>query len=266
VSQAPPPAADQLARSAPAVPGGAYVALNEDGWAVTGLSEDAYGRDVFYQRGPAMLDLTTYPASEYPSYVADRTADAGSPQATTLLGRSAGLWTYASDDHTVLRSPDGDWFLEVRGQGLSEADFRVALGDLVETDAAGFAASMPPGVVTPYNRDEAIHHLLRGVQTPPGFTLAQVSLHGFNDGYQSAAHVAGSVGCAWLDRYADGSSADRNAAIDAFEGSRSWPLLRHIADEGGYSSVFWSIAGELRAGHDDKGHPVDVTALEDALC
>ncbi len=266
VTRAAPPAADQLARTAPIVSGGAYVALNEDGWAVTGLSDDAYGRDVLYQRGDALVDVTTYPASEYPSYVADRTGDAGSPEATTLLGRSAGLFTYASDDHAVLRAPDGDRFLEVRGQGMSETDFRAVLADLVQTDEAGFARSMPPGTVTPYNRDEAIQHLLRGVETPPGFTADQVSLLGFNDGYQSAARVAGSVGCAWLDRYADGSAADRSAAIDAFAGSRSWALLRHIADQGGYSSVFWSVAGQLRSGHDEKGRPVDVAALKHGLC
>jgi hypothetical protein len=33
---------------------------------------------------------------------------------------------------------------------------------------------------------------------PPGFTAADVSLAGFNDLYQSAAQVAGSVGCAWM--------------------------------------------------------------------
>jgi hypothetical protein len=90
---------------------------------------------------------------------------------------------------------------------------------------------MPGDVVTPYYRTVAIHQLLRGVETPPGFTAADVTLTGFNDAYQSAAGVAGSVGCAWVDVWDGGSEADRQAAIDAMDGSGSWPLLQRIAHQ-----------------------------------
>jgi len=258
--------ADQLARSVRAAPGGAYVALDEAGWAVTSVSEGDEGIDLFYEKDGMELDLTTYPAGEHASYVADRSGELGEPQHLTLLGQSAALWSYAADEHEVIRTADGSGFLGVRGSGMSAADFRSLLADLVQTDAAGFAGSMPDGVVTPYNRDRAVAHLLRGVETPPGFSTDDVSLRGFNDGYQSAARVAGSVGCAWIDVWADGSAADRQAAVDAFEGSRSWPLLRAIADQGGYSSAFWGTADALRAGHDDKGRPLDVTSLKAGIC
>jgi hypothetical protein len=250
----------------PSVPGGAYVALDQDGWVMTGLFQDASGSDLLYEQGDEQLELTTYPASEYASYVADRSADTGSAGQLTLLGQAAHEWTYAEDDHTVIRSPQGDVFLEVRGTGMSADTFAAALDDLVQTDEAGFAESLPDGVVTPYNHDEAIRHLLRGVDTPPGFTAADVSVTGFNDAYQSAAQVAGSVGCAWINVWEDGNAADRQAVIDAFDGSRSWPLLQAIADEGGYSSGFWAIADELRDNHDDKGNPLDADALTSAIC
>lgn len=254
------------APSIPSVPGGAYVALDRGGWTVTGLFQDAGGSDLFYSEGDAEVDLTTYPASQYESYVADRNADADTVGNLTLLGRHAQEWAYAEDDHTVIRAPEGDFFLEVRASGLTEEEFRSLLADLVQTDQKGFAASLPAGMVTPYNHDRAIRHLLRGVDTPPGFTADDVSLTGFNDAYQSAAQVAGSVGCAWIKIWGRGGPDDRQAAVDAFESSRSWPLLQRIADQGGYSSGFWDVADELRTGLDDKGNPVAPEDLESAIC
>jgi hypothetical protein len=250
----------------PSVPGGAFVALDQDGWTVTGLFQDSGSSDLFYSNGEAELDLTTYPASQYASYVADRNADASSVGPLTLLGHDAHEWAYGEDDHTVIRSPEGDVFLEVRGTGLNGDDFHAALADLVQTDQAGFAGSLPDGVVTPYNRAESIRHLLRGVDTPPGFTPADVSMSGFNDAYQSSVQVAGAVGCAWITLWAGGTAAEKQAAVDAFDGSRSWPLLQAIADEGGYSSGFWDVGYELRTGHDDKGNPVEADALRSAIC
>jgi hypothetical protein len=222
--------------------------------------------DLFYEKDGMTLDLTTYPAGEHASYVADRSGDLGDPQHLTLLGQAADVWSYAVDDHEAIGTPDATGFVGVRGSGMTVDGFRALLADLVQTDAAGFAQSMPDGVITPYNRDRAVHHLLRGVELPPGFSASDVGLHGFNDGYQSAAAVAGSVGCAWIDVWAGGSAADRRAAIEAFEGSRGWPLLRAIADQGGYSSGFWRTAEELRAGHDDKGRPLHVASLKAGIC
>lgn len=266
VTPAAPPTHDELAHPASEVPGGAYVALGRAGWFVTSVYDGAGGSDLVYRRGGAMLELTTYPAGEYASYVADRHGDAGVSKDLTLMGQPARLWTYGSDDHTVIRAVEGDRFLEVRGTCLTEQAFRTALADLVQTDEAGYAASLPDGVVTPYNRDTAVHHLLEGVATPPGFTGADVRIQGFNDGYQSAAQVAGSVGCAWLDVWRTGSAADRHDVVSAFEGSRHWPLLVDIRHQGAYSQVFWSVAGRLRAGSDDKGGHLDIDTLQAGLC
>jgi hypothetical protein len=153
-----------------------------------------------------------------------------------------------------------------RATGLSQDEFHAFLEGLVQTDAAGFTGSLPERVVTPANRDEAIRDLLKGVDTPPGLTAADVHMTGFNDAYQSAVHVAGAVGCAWTDVWSDGTPTQKQAAVDALAGSRSWPLLQRIANQGGYSSGFWDIAGELRSGHDDKGNPVEAGALRDAVC
>lgn len=226
--------------------GGEYVALDVAGWAATYVSDEPGLREVQYQNDGAELDITEYPSSEYASYVADR-QDVSAGRALQVLGTSATTWAYAADDHTAIRSPEAGHFIEVRGTGMDEPAYRSLLARLALTDAAGFGRALPPGTVTPTNHDAAINRLLRGVDKPPGFTAADVDLSGFNDAYQATAQVAGQVGCAWLDVYAGGSNADQQAAIAAFDGSRDWPLLQDIADEGGYSSVFWSMADRLRA-------------------
>jgi hypothetical protein len=247
------------------VPGGAYVALNEPGWTINYVSQAANDMEVSYARDGQQLSVHLYPADNYSTYVTDR-QEFGDGTPTILLGQDATRWASSPESHTTIRTPEDGRFLEAWGSGMDGATYQDLVGQLVQTDEHGFADSMPGDVVTPFNRMEAIHHLLLGVETPPGFTASDVRLSGFNDPYQSAAQVAGSVGCAWLDVWSSGSAVDRQAAIDAFDGSRSWPLLQRIASEGGYSSGFWGMAHRLRVGHTDKGQPLSVDGLKSAIC
>lgn len=241
------PAAEPGMRS---VPGGDYVALDAPGWQI-GYAYEGHGTiDVSYTSGKSgdrLVELVQYPASQYGSYYADR-QDVGDPAPDTVLGKKSSTFTYSAQDHATIRPAEGGHFLEVRGTGMNLAAYRDLLAHLVQTDQQGFADSMPPDVVTPYNQKQAVAHLLEGVTVPDGFTAADVDIKGFNDAYQSTAKVAGSVGCAWLDVYAGGGPAARQRALAAFDGSAEWPLLTAIRDQGGYSSVFWGIAEQLRAG------------------
>jgi hypothetical protein len=242
--------------------GGAFVTLSHPGWNVGSVS-DSYGvREVQFTHESEEIEVDEYPASQYDSYVADR-SELDGRRAIQVLGQDGTMWTYTADDHTVIRSVQDGHFVEIRGSGMNETEFRALLDDLVLTDQAGFAQSMPDQVVTPENRDRAIARLLQGVDVPPGFTAADVRLSGFNDAYQASAHVAGSVGCAWIDLYDGGSASQEAAAITAFDGSRHWPLLVDIADLGGYSSVFWSMADRLRALSDTGG---SAASLKQGLC
>jgi hypothetical protein len=226
--------------------GGEYVTLDAPGWTAVYVSDEPALREVQYQKDGAEVDITEYPASQYASYVADR-QDVGDGQSLEVLGVSATTWAYAADDHTAIRSPEGGYFIEVRGTGMDAVSYRSLVAQLALTGASEFAQAMPKGTVTPANHDAAIQRLLQGVDLPPGFTAADVDLKGFNDRYQASARVAGQVGCAWLDVYAGGSAADGRAAIAAFDASRHWPLLLDIEKDGGYSSDFWSMADRLRA-------------------
>jgi hypothetical protein len=252
----------QLNSEAPAVPGGLYVALNDLGWQVSYVQQ-SYGEiDVSYRKSEEQLDITQYPADQYSSYYHDRD-DLGDRQAVSLLGQDATMWAYGPDDHTTIRTVQNDHFLEVRGTGMDLPGFETLLDQVVQTDQAGFAQSLPDDVVTPVNREQAVQHLLQGVDTPPGFSQADVQLQGFNDAYQSAAEVAGAVGCAWINVYDGGSAADRNATVAAFEGSRQWPLLLAIEDQGAYAQGFWSVATQLVNGFDKDTTLAD---LKQSIC
>ena len=244
--------------------GGTFVTLPVAGWKIGNVS-DSYGvREMSFTHGSQELEVDQYAASQYDSYYADRN-ELDDRQPVQVLGLPGTMWTYTADDHTVIRTAQGGHFVEIRGTGMSKADFRVLLDRLVLTDEAGFAQALPDQAVTPENRDRAIARLLRGVDVPPGFTAADVRLAGFNDAYQASAQVAGAVGCAWLDVYDGGSPSQQQAALAAFDGSRQWPLLVAIAHQGDYSSVFWSVADRLRHPTEKDGDS-EAALLKPGLC
>ena len=242
----------------PSVPGGKYVALDAPGWSLTYLYTSENETDIAYSKGEQSLEMVQYPADTYDSYFEDR-VHVSEPVATELLGKPSSTFTYAADDHATMRPAQNGSFLEVRGSGMDLAAYHGLLDRIVQTDEAGLAASVPADVVTPFNKDEAVTHLLQGADVPDGFTAADVEITGFNDAYQSAARVAGSVGCAWLDVYADGGPAARQRALMALDGSRDWPLLKDIAHRGGYAQVFWTVTDQLRSGQ-------PVAAVRQGIC
>jgi hypothetical protein len=234
------------------VPGGKYVALDAAGWKVSFVYGDEGETDIAYVRPGASIEMVQYPADAYDSYYEDR-LHVSDPAPSRLLGKPSATFTYSAEDHTTIRPAESGTFLEVRGSGMDLAGYHVLLDRVVQTDARGLADSLPEDVVTPFNRDRAVAHLLEGVDVPEGFSAEDVRIEGFNDAYQSAVTVAGSVGCAWLDVYADGGAAARRQALAAFDGSRDWPLLKATVRQGDYAEVFWEVADRLRA-----GDPVDV--------
>ncbi|MBB6629235.1 hypothetical protein H5V45_18050 [Nocardioides sp. KIGAM211] len=234
--------ASPAAEGVRSVPGGEYVALDAPGWTVEYVAEDG----VTFAHDGQTLEIVSYPADAHASYYEDR-EHVSDPVPQELLGLASSTFTYSGDDHATIRPAEGDRFLEVRGSGMGLAAYRRLLGQLVQTDARGFADAVPPAIVTPYDKDEAIADLLRGVDVPDGFSAADVRLDGFHDRYQAAVAVAGAVGCAWLDVYAGGGAAGRQQALAALDGSGGWPLADDLAS-GMYGSVLRDTADQLRSG------------------
>lgn len=141
----------QLTSAVRSVPGGAYFALGASGWSLAHVDESATGLGLTYVRDDDELELDLYAADEYQTYVQDR-EDLGVGTSLSMLGQDATRWAYSADDHTLIRTPQGDRFLEVRGTGMDEAAYLELVSQIVQTDARGFADSLPTDVVTPYNR------------------------------------------------------------------------------------------------------------------
>lgn len=253
----------------PAATGAYLVVLDSPGWQVESVGLDQYGGSVHYTSGAASFEIGWRPASLYDSYVKDREhiVDPPAPgEPVEVLGRSAQLWAYSPDDHTVIREPELGYSFEIRGQGLSRLDYLDLLDQLRLVDQSGFEASLPPRFVTTGERDAVTREMADGIAealgparglTPlgilePDFTSDEP------DRYSLGADVAGTVACAWLDSYVAGvESGDTDQSSDAAAAlatSRQWPVLLEMDARGDYPEVVWSYADDVAAGRDVTGY------------
>src|SRR5690349_5367090 len=84
------------------LPDGQAVVLDAPGWKVDSLSGDG----IVFRKGDANLEITSYAAKDYDSYVEDREhiVDPPAPgEPIQILGRAAQMWAYSADDHTAIR-------------------------------------------------------------------------------------------------------------------------------------------------------------------
>ncbi|WP_309649551.1 hypothetical protein [Nocardioides sp.] len=243
----PRPGPGSSVSEAPAATDGEYLRLDARGWKVDDVGESGGLLSVSFEKGDLTLEVNEYPAESYQSYYDDR-LDVSSARQSTLLGLASSTFTYSARDHATIRPAEGDSFVEVRADGMGLADYEELLGRLEATDVAGFAEIVPPGTLTPATRDSDVARLLEGVRVPEGFTAADVEADGFLDAYNAMTTVAGAVGCAWLEAYDAGDAPARQEALRALDGSRDWPLLVEQEAVGDYPEVFWTLAGDLRAG------------------
>ena len=221
--------------------GGTFVTLGGPGWRVGYVSDSDGVSDVQFDHGAQQVEAVEYPASEYDSYVADR-SELDGRQTVQVLGREGTMWTYAADDHTVIRSVQDGHFVEIRGTGMSESEFRAMLGDLALTDEAGFAQTMPDQAVTPQNRVRAVARLLQGVDVPPGFTADDVRLSGFNDAYPGLR-----AGCR-LGRVRVARGVRRWLAQPAAGSPRRVRQQQALAAAGRHRGPGWVLPGVLVGG------------------
>lgn len=245
------------------LPGGQGLVLDARGWTVDSLGSDG----ITFKRGGASLEVTSYPADSYDSYVLDRThiVDPPAPgDPIEVLGRPAQMWAYTRDDHTAIREvEDGHW-LELRAAGMDESGYLDLLGQLRFTSEAEFDASLPQGYVSTDERSAAARKILGDIRAASGAGLPSGSpTPDFADGdsvdrYQFGAEVAGAYACAWLEAYENAvthGQADTAAEAARVLGtSRSWPILREMEKPGDYPEVVWEYADQVGAGQQPEGY------------
>jgi len=204
------------------------------------------------------LEVTWYPRDQYDAYRADRAREPHL-QHVTLFGQRAQMISYSATDHAVMLPPQGEVFLELRGNVGDEAAFRQFLADHVEqVDIRTWLAAMPSSVVTAGNLDAAVREVLAGVPLPPGFDASSLGRGLALDSYQFGARVTGMVACGWIEEWqrahesGDTAAADRAAA--ALATSRDWKVLHDMDAEGDYPEVVWQYADAVAtAGSDGSG-------------
>ncbi len=217
-------------------------------------------RDHSSATGDANLEITSYAAKDYDSYVEDREhiVDPPAPGApVTVLGRPGQLWAYSPDDHTVIREvEDGHW-MEFRGQGMDQDAYLALLGQLRLTSDAEFDAALPDDYVTKDERDIAAEQILGEIRNAsnagfPGGSSLQLGAGESKDYYQFGAEVVAQYACAWLEDFenakAHGQQARADEAARVLGTSRQWPILKQMNADGDYSEVVWELADQAVAG------------------
>jgi len=242
-----------------AQPGGRAV-LEAPGWVVssTEAGDDGYG-EVGYEKGDARFTITWYPAESYESYVVDREHiyDPPAPgEPVEVLGRPGQLWAYDAQDHTVIREVDDGFWIELRGSGMDETEYRALLTRLAMVDRAGYEASLPEDFVTDDERSAAVASMLAGItaasgaEGPDGLPVRVRSTQ--EDPYQLGAEVAGAYACAWLEAFDNAVAHDQAGRADeaarVLGTARDWPVLDEMNDRGDYPEVVWEYADQVAAG------------------
>jgi hypothetical protein len=233
--------------------------IDEPGWKpdhVYGFAEE-HGT-INFRNGDRGLEMNWYPDEQYQGYYEDRLG-VSDPDATTVAGREASIFTYSSDDLAAMLKPQGGTFVEMRAQGnWTRATFDEVLTRVVKVDAESFLKALPPEVVTPGDVREEAARMLADVPAPPGFDVAVLDNAGANDPYQFGAAVTGQVTCGWIaewvraDKAGDDAAAEQAAA--ALRSSHQWRVLHDMNDEGDYPEAVWEVADKVAGGDVPKGY------------
>lgn len=234
------------------------VLVDAPGWEITyvygfGTAEG----EMTFTNGSQELDVHWRSAENYDSYFRDRAhVSTGTP--VELLGKPSTMFTYGEGDYATIRPVEGESFLEVRGGVGDRSAYLAVLEQLVLTDVDTWLAAMPPEVVMPSERAETIEGMLEGIRTPPGFDIDTIPTEDLGDRYYVGASVAGTVTCAWLERWQQstraGNEAEAADAVAALQSSKDWPILLEMNDEGDYPEVVWEYADDVSAGHFPGGY------------
>jgi hypothetical protein len=226
------------------------------GWSVVRANEFAPDEgEMTFSDGTDRLDMTWYPARSYESYRRDRAAD-GRTETSTLNGQTVITVDYGEDDYATMLPPEGPVWVEIRGRLGSRQAYEDVLDSIRAVDVNTWLSAMPASVVKPEQRAAAVDEMLEGIPIPPGFDVEALADEGLSsDRYQLGAHVTSAIACGWLERWAAATDAGdqdtADASVAAMATSRKWPILQEMANQGGYSEVFWEMARQLQDGELD---------------
>ncbi len=228
----------------------ARLLVGEPGWKVTQVAEFSVATgDMTFSKGKRSLFLHWRSAESYQSYLDDRALEAKRTR-IEVLRESGWMFQYNNTtDFTTILPPRGANFLEIRSNLGSEQAYRNILGTLRQVDVQTWLDALPVSTVKPDQRAKALADILKGIPVPPGFDRGAIEDRGVGDRYQLGAQVTGAVACGWIDHWRKGGqSGDERAveeAVAAMRTARSWPILREMDPQGGWSDNLWQVADAI---------------------
>jgi hypothetical protein len=266
-------------------PDGSFPHIVVEGWRVTRADESAgvmsddsskryHHAEALFARKGAELELTMDEGDRaaYDALVADRAASADQRRQTSVLGYPAIVTRYTGSQRYAAM-----WFVdhvvyELDGDVGGEPAFMDALDRLRVVDDETWEAALPDSSVAPRERAAEVDRMLADIPQPPGFDATPLRrAKAAVDRYQLGAKVAGSVACAWIDRWTEarreGDRAAEREAVEAMATSRKWRVLEDMSAEGDYPEVVWEVADAMASdGHIEGGRRMSVgEAAPDAL-
>jgi hypothetical protein len=259
-----------LVRVAEAAP---RLLVGEEGWEIERADQFSvdYGEMTFEKDGRE-LDIKWTGAGEFAAAVSKRDSELDDLGTAAAADGEARLFRYRGTDEYVAVWVRGDYMVEARGRAPDIDAFKSLLASLHEVDVDSWLSAMPESVVKPARQAETVDEMLAGVPLPPGFDPSSIpTTDAVRDRYQLGALVAGSVACAWIDRWVAarraGDDAGAREAVDAMATSRTWNVLQAMDAEGDYPEVVWELASAMETnGTVPAGLPMTVEeSYEDAL-
>jgi hypothetical protein len=257
-------------------PDGGFPRLLIDGWQVARADESAgpmsddpskryhHAEAIFARRG-AELELTMDEGdtAAYEALVEDRAASADERHQGSVLGYPATITRYTASQRYAAMWFADQVVYEVDGDVGGEDAFMDALDALRVVDDDDWEAALPGSSVASRERPAEVDRMLADIPQPRGFDATPLRRGAAMDRYQLGAKVAGSVACAWIDRWAQarrtGDEAVEREAVDAMGTSRNWRVLNEMNPKGDYPEVLWQYADAMASdGVVEGGKPMSV--------
>ena len=200
------------------------------------------------------LDLKWTSNTEFADYVEKRASELADLGTAPAAAGEARLLRYPGTDEYVAVWAHGDYVVEARGRATDVESFKALLASLHEVDVDTWLSAMPASVVRPDAADRRQSTRCSPASRCRPDSTRPRSRRAMQCGisYQLGAQVAGTVACAWIDRWVaarrDGDEAAAREAVDAMATARTWPILREMNAEGDYPEVLWELAAAMETG------------------
>jgi hypothetical protein len=199
--------------------------VDTPGWHVVRADEFGVGRgEMTFADGARHLDLHWERGADPGAKLGDPGSGAESLGSTTVEGTEARLFRYTGSDDYVAVWSHGGYGLQARGVASTSQRSRLWFARCTRLASTRGCRRCRRASSSRRGRSKVVLDLLDGVPLPPGFDVA--TLLRANDGavldrYRLGAKVAGTVACAWLDRWvAARRGGDGGGIRQAVGGSR----------------------------------------------